>query len=477
MVELAKYTTLDHWIVYLSLLFTLGVGLYVGKGIKNINSYAIADRTYSTLVLTITSIATLEGGTSTLGVVTNICSDGIIMTAVSLGVVISYLFTGLFIAPKIAFFEGSITMGEVMGRLYGTKASVITGIVGFLFCMLIVASQTLALGYVCESLLGVEKDIAIWIGGFTMIIYAALGGIKSVAITDVIQFSILIVVIPLIAKVGVNHVGGLSKLWNKIPAEKLEIFGHEKFTYYFVLFLIWTACPVFSLSPPSMQRMLMARDKQQASRMFIITGTFILPFQLIVTIIGFSVLVSYPAISANTALPHMVNELFSVGTKGLAVAGLLAVIMSTADSYLNSGGLLLSHDVVKPMLDKSKVVINELQFVKLTTFILGVIAIFIGLLSENLVKLIFYASSLFGSIVMIPFVAGILGVKTDAKSFFMALFVTLITFILSVLLLEVKLQYLALLFALIANGVTFFSTHLIQNRGFAFVKREKDVGP
>ena len=473
MVELVKYTTLDHWIVYLSLLFTLGVGLYVGSGIKDINNYAIADRAYSDFVLTLTLIATLEGGTSTIGVVTNICSDGIIMTAVSLGVVISYLLTGLLIAPKIAFFEGSITMGEVMGRLYGAKASIITGMVGFLFCILIVASQTLALGYVCESLLGIEKDIAIWIGGCMMIIYASLGGIKSVAITDVIQFSLLIVVVPLIAKVGVNHVGGFSKLWDKIPAEKLKIFGHEKFTYYFVLFLIWTICPVFSLSPPSMQRMLMARDKQQASRMFIITGIFVIPFQFIVTVIGFSVLVSYPAINANTALPHMVNELFSIGTKGWTVAGLLAVIMSTADSYLNSGGLLLSHDVVKPMLDKSKVVINELQLVKLTTLILGIGAIFIGLLSENLVELIFYASSLFGSTVMIPFVAGILGVKTDAKSFFIAFFVTLVTFILSVLLLKEKLQYLALLFAIIANGVTFFSAHCIQNRGFAFVKRKK----
>ena len=471
MIELTKYATPDHWIVYLSLLFTLGVGLYVGRGIKDINSYAIADRTYGTLVLTITLIATLEGGTSTIGVVTNIYTDGIIMTAASLGVVLSYVLTGLLIAPKIAFLEGSITMGEVMGKLYGAKARVILGIVGFLFCILIVASQTLAFGYVCESLLGVERDMAIWIGGLMTIIYAAFGGVKSVAITDVLQFSLLIVVIPLIAKIGVNHVGGLSKLWDKIPAAKLEIFGHEQFTYYVTMFLIWTICPVFSLSPPSMQRMLMARDKRQASRMFIITGLFVIPFQLIVAIIGFSVLISYPTINANTALPHMVNELFPIGTKGLAVVGLLAVIMSTADSYLNSGGLLLSHDVIKPILNKSKVVSNELQVVQFTTFLLGIGAIFIGLLAENLVKLIFYASSLFGAIVMIPLVVGILGVKAEAKSFFIAMFVTLVTFILSVILLAVKQQYLALLFAIIANSVTFFSVHFIQNR---FGKREDD---
>lgn len=85
-----------------------------------------------------------------------------------------------------------------------------------------------------------------------------------------------------------------------------------------------------------MQRMLMARNKQQIANMFYTGIAFEPPFRLTILLIGLAAVVSYPGISASEALPHVVHKLLPVGVKGLAVIGLLAVIMSTADSFLNS---------------------------------------------------------------------------------------------------------------------------------------------
>ena len=471
--ENVNYFSLDHCLVYLFLAITLFIGWYVGRGMKDIDDYALGGRSYSTLVLTLTMLATLEGGTGTMGLSAGVFSDGIIMTATILGNFIAFLFIALFIAPRMLYFEGCITIGEVVGKLYGARSKVVAAMIGFLFCMLIVGSQTLAIGYVCETLLGVKKNAAIWIGGLIVAFYSAWGGIKSVTATDVLQFGVLIVMIPLIANVATSDVGGIEALLNKVPKEKLTIIGHEKFDYYLVLFLVLGVFPDFVAHPAVVQRMLMARDRRQASDVFSLTAGFDIPFTLMITLIGLAAVAAYSHIDANIALPHVVKELFPEGTKGLAIAGLLAVVMSTSDSFLNAGGLLLTHDIIQPVLRKSKVAFNELHLTRGITFLLGLGGIFIALISSNIIKLGFYAESILGATLTIPLIAGILGLKPDAKSFFIAMFMALAAFIGAVLYLPEAQQYLAPAVAIVANGLAFFGAHFMQNDGFKVVKWEE----
>ncbi|MCG8340676.1 MAG: ATP-binding protein, partial [Cytophagales bacterium] len=330
-----------------------------------------------------------------------------------------------------------------------------------------------ALGYVFESLLGMKRNTGIAIGGLTVVAYSALGGIKSVVITDVIQFGVLIVMIPLIANVATNNEGGVSALLHKVPAEKWIVFKHEKFTEYLAIFFIGSIFPAVSSSPPFMQRMLMARNKQQIANMFYMGVAFEPPFRLVVMLIGLAAVVSYPKISANEALPHIVHKLLPMGIKGLAVVGLLAVIMSTADSFLNSAGLLVTHDVIKPMCDKRKIAVNEVTMTKYITFFIGIIALFFAAISENIIKLIFYGLGLIVSFITIPLLAGILGLKTDAKSFFIALFVALGAVIVASLYFP-SLQYLVSPIGIVVNGIAFFGAHFIQNDGFKVVKWEEE---
>ncbi|MCG8340482.1 MAG: hypothetical protein MI674_04410, partial [Cytophagales bacterium] len=186
--ESVNYFSLDHMLVYLFLLIMLVVGFLVGRANKDINEYALGGRSFATITLVITFLATAVGGGSTLGIATQIYADGIIMIVAGSGYFISYLLMAKLVAPKMERFEGCITLGDVMGQLYGERSRTVTAIIGFLFSILIVASQSLALGYVFESLLGMKRNTGIAIGGLTVVAYSALGGIKSVVITDVIQF-------------------------------------------------------------------------------------------------------------------------------------------------------------------------------------------------------------------------------------------------------------------------------------------------
>jgi Na+/proline symporter len=465
-----NYLSVDYLIVYAFLIITLVIGLRAGRGIKDIREYALANKMYGTGVLVLTFLATNIGGGSVMSGSREVFTNGIIMTVTSLGVVISLLFVAFFIAPNIVHFEDCITIGDVMGKLYGGASKVITGVLGVLYSICMTSMQLLALTIIGESLLGLKSAYGLIIGGLVLATYSAIGGIKSVAITDVFQFLILVTVFPLIASLSLNRIGGIQELFHKVPAEKFNVFSHENFSYYLTLFLVWSIFPVGITSPPLFQRLLMGQNAKQLRDQYLIVAAFDPTFRVIITLIGLTAVVLYPTIEAKNVIPHIVNELSPAGLKGWAIAGLLAVVMSTADSYLHAAGLLLSHDVIKPLGDKIGIAIHELSWARYSTVIIGCIAIVIALQAENLLRLSFTALSFTGPLLLFPLVAGIMGLKSDRYAFYNALIVTLIAFSLSTALLPPRHHHLAVIISILANGISFLGVHALRNQGFIIVR-------
>jgi SSS family solute:Na+ symporter len=113
------------------------------------------------------------------------------------------------------------------------------------------------------------------------------------------------------------------------------------------------------IDPALMQRMLMGKTQKQLRNQFLIIGSFVPVLMLAIIFLGLSSIIIYPE---NTDLPivlRIVNGILPVGAKGLAIAGLFAVTMATADSFLHAAGLTLVHDVIKPLYQLKGISINE----------------------------------------------------------------------------------------------------------------------
>src|SRR5690606_26315403 len=115
-----QYLTIDYIIVYAFLAITLFIGFQAGKGIKDIQEYAIANKIYGTITLTLTSLATNIGAGSVMEASAEVFSGGIIRSLSAFGVAISLLFIAIAIAPRIIHFHNCLTLGDVMNILYGT---------------------------------------------------------------------------------------------------------------------------------------------------------------------------------------------------------------------------------------------------------------------------------------------------------------------------------------------------------------------
>ena len=241
--------SIDHIIVYGFLMIVLLVGLFAGRKIKDMRDYSLANNNYGTGVILLTLLATGIGGGSSSGLIASVYKDGIIAIGMFLAISISILLTAIFLIPKMKSFTiDELSMADIIGKAYGQNARFITGVLGFIYSTALVGIQVLALGTISEYLLGMNKLYGILISGGILVIYTAFGGIRSVAITDILEFFLLIIIIPIVAILAVKKAGGMKFLVNNIPQRKMDIIHHKRFIYYALLFIMHLV-PSYCLDP------------------------------------------------------------------------------------------------------------------------------------------------------------------------------------------------------------------------------------
>mgnify|MGYP001031793460 FL=1 len=482
-----NYFNVDAIIVYAFLLLTLLLGLWAGKNVKTIKEYAIANRAYGTGVLTITMLATFITGSQSIGYVGYIYDDGIlpVIPIIFCRAIIGFLFIAHYISPKILYFEGCLTLAEVMGKLYGGMARTWIGFLGVLYCLAFVILQIIWIGYIGE-LINVPNQWGMLLGGAFLVIYSARGGMKSITITDILQFISITMLVTLAVNVLIHKIGGIDNIFNKVPTNTFKIIQNPNFKNYLV-YCLWGAFPSYLVSFPFIQRMLMAKDKRQLAKSQYIGMSYLTIFYISLTLIGLAAIalktigdVNMPKQGSKVFI-YLVKAYFPVGIKGIISIGLLAAVMSTADSFLHSAGILIAYDVVQPLLAK-KYEVNVLRTSQYATFFLGVVSLGIALIYHILPRVQYGTMDLgkginilrdFVAVVFtIPLLAGIMGLKTDAKSFFVSMLATFIAFFVGKLFLP-DLWFMPMVIAV--NSITFFAVHYIQNKGFVTVKRDTVV--
>ncbi len=467
------HLSIDHLIVGIVMLVTLVIGFWSGRGIRDIREYATANKMLGTWALVLTWLATDIAGETVLDTINSIRTVGILKLIAAGGVVIAILAQAFFFAPKFAHFKDCITIGDVIGKLYKGPSQIIAGILNFFTALCITGMEITVIGLLCETLLGIDYRWGVGIGGGMLVLYTVHGGIKSVAFTDVFQFLVLFVVLPVITVKALDSAGGIGNVFSQLPSDQFRIFNHPKGPYYLALFLSLSIFQFSVIDPALIQRMLMGRTEKQLRHQFFIMAAF--KFALIPTylLLGLASLVLYPEATDSTILPHIIRDILPAGIKGLAIAGLFAITMATFDSFLHAAGLTLVHDVMRPLFSK-KITPNELSWTRWMTLLAGLVTIAVGMVrADDLYEFVLISYKFTGPLLAFPLFAGVLGLKPDKQAFYIAAGVTIMVLLLADFLLPADYAYLSPLISVITNGVVFLGIHFVHNRGFVIVNHEK----
>lgn len=213
----------DYCIIGIYLIFILFLGLVVGRRIKNIKEYAVANQSYGTFILFATLSASFIGGGFSFGNADTVFCEGLMSAAALWGFSLMLLLVAKYITPHIGKFRNCISVGDIMERKFGTEVRLLSGLLGCFVCTGIFAAQVGAIGAIFTQFTPLSFIQGVFLGCGIVIIYTSFGGMKAVVLTDVVQFLLLVIFIPLTLLMGIKDLGGFSDFVSDIPQKFLAL--------------------------------------------------------------------------------------------------------------------------------------------------------------------------------------------------------------------------------------------------------------
>lgn len=407
--------TFDFTIIGFYLVAVLGIGIWAGRRVKSFEEFAVAGRSYSAFVVFATLSASFIGGGFTMGNSEKVFIIGIVNVLALWGFSLKEILVAKFIAPRIGAFPDAISVGDVMERDFGRTGKIITGIFAVLLCAGILGAQIGGMGYMFNLFLGFPIWAGVLMGMGIIIIYDTIGGMRAIVATDVLQFLMLGIGIPLCLFMGIRAVGGVNAMRAAISPEHFELFRSVTPLQFLSLFLTFLFGE--TLVPPYVRRLFISRDVSRIERGTIWSGIFSVPFFAVTGGIGLVALAMDPDLDPNLSMPYVIQSALPVGLRSLVIASLISVVMSSADSFLNSASISLVNDIINPLRRVPLASHRGLRWARMTTLVTGSVAVVFALKIQSLLDILIYAYNFWAPIILVPLAAVLLGFRTSKAAF------------------------------------------------------------
>ena len=300
----------------------------------------------SKLMLVATIFASTIGGGATFGIAEKAFVGDL---AYSYGLFLALpidILIAIFIIPRLIKHYGAESVGDIMSVYYGNVGRYISGLSAILVSIGLVAAQISVSGRIFEYILQIDYVLGVIFSYGIIVVYTTIGGLRSVLFANQFQFFAILVAIPAISFFGLYEIG-LENFVHSVPLEKISFASNpDLFTTTITLALGFI---VMNLFPTFIQRALINKDSAVTSQAIYIKSAIYAVFLVFITLNGLIAFVKFPEVNASLALPHLIDHIIPVGIRGFVVIGLLAAVMSTADSDLNITSVTLVKDFLSPI--------------------------------------------------------------------------------------------------------------------------------
>ena len=402
---------LDLGIIVLYFVGSLAVGYWASRQIDSADDFAVAGGNLKFPVLLGTLVATAIGASATMGRAGKAYEVGMIIFVAGIAYAAGlWLFS--YLAPIIKRI-GIWSVPQALNLRYGRNFRILASGVILVALLGVFGAQLIAFGVVVVTLFpdaGVTYEQAVITAAIIMVVYTALGGLLAVAYTDLVQTIIMIVAIGIFLPIiVVSDMGGTSAAIAGMSPPGGDWLGGLTVIYLVSIFLI--DIPVSLLDMSLWQRTGAARSVKHIQRCVRITAGAFIVWSFIVVAMGMYAaqlipdLASTPA-GSDAAIPALVVEYMPPVIKGLCLAALLAVIMSTADTVLLIGGTTVSMDIVSAYrkgIDSK----TQIRIARLAVLIMGAIGAVFAVSVRGVFEVLLLAFAIYVASLFVPTMAAI----------------------------------------------------------------------
>ncbi len=397
---------------YLAICLILGFKRF-GQ-IKTLRDYTFGDKPFSTIVLTATTFATIIGANKVIGNVGESYRSGITFAATMFVFPIGWFLMGRLLANNLSLFHQKkfLTLGDIMEHYYGKFGRKLTSLAAIIFTLGVTAGGSMAMGKLGYYFFGIPEFIGVLIALSVVTIYSTIGGFCAVAFTDVFQFVVFFIAIPVACAIGYHNVGGYKNILQALPPSHLTV---EFKDLGFLLSIVALAL-MAAIDLPYIQRALVAQNKYQLQKIFNATGWLMVPLFMLIALIAFTAYAHNPNLQPNIVLYYFIGHYLPIGAVGLMIAGVLAIIMSSQDSYLNATSTLVARDIFKqiwPNLNAKQ----ELLIARTSCVVLAILSVFLAFVKEDIPSLLWLVYNFWAPVVGVPFMLALAGIRIKKELF------------------------------------------------------------
>jgi len=381
------------------------IGAWSFRQTRSTEAFAVAGRSAPAWLVAGSLVATIVGGSSTLGMAGLGFSKGLVGAWWLLGGVVGLLVLGAVLVERVRSTE-VYTLPELLGRQYGSGVKTVASVLIAVAWLGIIAGQMVAAGQVLTVISPWPQADSIVVAGLVLIGYAFLGGQHSILRTDALQCVVLVVGIVVCAFVGVQEISGLSELRRALPPGRLAFPIRDATDLPFVTRMLVLVGSTYLVGPDIYSRLLCARDARAARRAVFCAAGVLVPVALAVVTVGLTARAHFPYLQAEQAFPTVIAELLPKTSAVLVVAALLAALMSSADTCLVTASVIVGIDVLRdhfaPTLDERR----QLTLCRLCVLVLGGLSLVTALHMQSIIKSLMLGYTLYAAGLAIPTLAG-----------------------------------------------------------------------
>lgn len=352
------------WFVIAYWVVSVLIGLWAGSKVHNTRDFAIAGRHLPFYMVVATVFATWFGSEAVLGIPATFLDEGLGgIVADPFGASLCLILFGLFLAGPL-YKMNLLTIGDFYKKRYGRTAEVMTTLAIVISYLGWVGAQIMALGLVFNIVSGgvIDREVGMWIGSLTILIYTFFGGMWAVAITDLLQMVIIVL--------GMLYIGG--EVASIVPGGVGGVIDHAvaagKFSNFWpsmdVVGIIGFAAALCTMMFGSMpqqdvfQRAQSAKTLQYAKWGSVLGGCLYFVFAFIPVFLAYSALLIAPDMVAThmgedgdsqMILPNLILEKAPLFAQIIFFGALLSAIKSCASATLLAPSVTFTENILRPL--------------------------------------------------------------------------------------------------------------------------------
>lgn len=319
---------------------------YLTRRTKTFSEFAVGGRSVPTTMIFASLAATIVGPGYSIGITSKSWDQGFLIYFVAVTFAIQTLLTGLLLAPRLARERDCNTLGDVMRKRYGTFTHLLTGILSVGLCTGFTAVMGKIGGTILHSITAWPLPVCLVAVTGTTALLTFTGGLRATIATEAVQFSMKAIIVPAMLLLALSKSpASLAEI--SARADQLTSQAFHGMTSWQLIGVAVSFAFGELLIPPYANRALAAKSVSASKSGFLFAGGFVFIWMAIVAALG---IIAHGIIPPDTQPDDVFvaigRAVLPVGVFGLLLATLVAIVMASQESCLNSAAVAFVRDVI-----------------------------------------------------------------------------------------------------------------------------------